>query len=943
MGVLVLMSLLLFFGGAPGGTPPPATALDVTGLQTYVLVILEGDTAWTDISADVLTSERFRAERGIRNSRPQDVLATSGVYLFALDNDPQSNASGLLGRYSPNHANVLPGWTYDIPVRVVFRFEDALDVTSITRTGGTATVTTDEAHGFSTGQYVHIEGADQAAYVGFHQITVTGAMTFTYAVSGAPASPATGAIVATRSFVKWTGKIDSIDPEPGEYGGPTVRVTCYDVMRDIIDTEVSAIEAQAGIYDDACSGVVLDALPADAQPMARNLDPGLDLYTYALHNLGTGKRAGTVLANICRSSWKWGFPQGDGTYRELNRNSRATAVSSHTFDDLMHGLRVPSRQSNVFTQVKTITHPLEVPASPVVVATLAGTPPLIPGNSTVELEQAYRDPNDSRRIIGAIDFQTTGSPGALVPTTDYLANDQEDGLGANITGNITVPVSPYGGKGLFSVTNGSATPAYLVNGAGASFMQLRGRPIYDNGPRTFRTGTGKRIAELDLPYLDNDVTGQQIADLIHDTYSDPDQIEAITILGNYSDTLMLAALSLDIGDVITVSETVTGTSNTKAMIRSVEIDLIDGITLWVRWGLVPALTLEPPDAPTSLTATVVSDSAVEVAWNTGQAGSTTKVYRQGPGDAEPIYAGTAGVGATALKVFGLQRATNYTFTAKHEAFSLESGFSNTDSARPVVAATGGDSTFDDGGYRYHVFTTSGNFNQTVGGRLDRIEVGGGGGGGGSDDQGGAGDHGGGGGGGGGVIEVFDDLTPAGTHAVVIGAGGAPGSVGSGSGGGSGSLGGHTSFRGSSTQNGGGPGAGGGTDGAGGSPNNASGGGGAGDQAGPGGVPNVTAAGWVHNVGGAGGSNPGGSSGGGAGGGAGSAGSAGTTTGGAAGTASSALFDGNTYAAGGVGGRGTAPSTGPANTGRGGGGAQIGTNSGNGFAGGSGSMTIRYPI
>jgi hypothetical protein len=70
-------------------------------------------------------------------------------------------------------------------------------VVSITRAGSTATATI-TGHGYSTGLYILMMGADQAEYNGIFQITVTGPDTFTYAVTGTPATPATGTIKATK-------------------------------------------------------------------------------------------------------------------------------------------------------------------------------------------------------------------------------------------------------------------------------------------------------------------------------------------------------------------------------------------------------------------------------------------------------------------------------------------------------------------------------------------------------------------------------------------------------------------------------------------------------------------------------------------------------------------------------------------------------------------------
>lgn len=75
-------------------------------------------------------------------------------------------------------------------------FYRTVAVTSITRTGSTAYVTTGAAHGFSTGEQVTMFLADQAAYNGTFPVTVTSATEFNYAVTGSPATPATGVLSA---------------------------------------------------------------------------------------------------------------------------------------------------------------------------------------------------------------------------------------------------------------------------------------------------------------------------------------------------------------------------------------------------------------------------------------------------------------------------------------------------------------------------------------------------------------------------------------------------------------------------------------------------------------------------------------------------------------------------------------------------------------------------
>lgn len=85
----------------------------------------------------------------------------------------------------------------------------SLNVTSITRIAATATVTITN-HGLLTGDYVKIAGANEAEYNGTYQITKTGANTFTYSVTGVPATPATGTITAAPKTMSFEDIYDEI-------------------------------------------------------------------------------------------------------------------------------------------------------------------------------------------------------------------------------------------------------------------------------------------------------------------------------------------------------------------------------------------------------------------------------------------------------------------------------------------------------------------------------------------------------------------------------------------------------------------------------------------------------------------------------------------------------------------------------------------------------------
>lgn len=89
----------------------------------------------------------------------------------------------------------------------------------------------------------------------------------------------------------------------------------------------------------------------------------------------------------------------------------------------------------------------------------------------------------------------------------------------------------------------------------------------------------------------------------------------------------------------------------------------------------------------------------------------------------------------------------------------------------VIAATGGTEAIS-GGFKYHVFTSTGSFNVSSPGTIEFFMVGGGGGGG------NGGDSAGGGGGAGGVVYMNSYVVPSGSHTISIGTFGGAASPGS---------------------------------------------------------------------------------------------------------------------------------------------------------------------
>jgi hypothetical protein len=143
-------------------------------------IVRDGDTAFLGLQSrrNPLTikegflqvSQNMRLDRGIAQTRKGAKRLASGISVSAT------------------------------PVTVPFTLHEGDPVTSITQAGNIATVTTSPPHGLgSNGSQFYVEiagvtGGTASAYNGKFTVTVTGASTFTYPVSGSPASNPPGTI-----------------------------------------------------------------------------------------------------------------------------------------------------------------------------------------------------------------------------------------------------------------------------------------------------------------------------------------------------------------------------------------------------------------------------------------------------------------------------------------------------------------------------------------------------------------------------------------------------------------------------------------------------------------------------------------------------------------------------------------------------------------------------
>jgi hypothetical protein len=153
------------------------------------------------------------------------------------------------------------------PVTVPFTLHGGDSVTSITQSGNVATVTTAAPHGLgSVGNQFYVEiagvtGATAASYNGKWTVTITGSSTFTYPVSGSPASSPPGTIT-------WAWPVILTSYSGGLFGAGVYSSPRYDYNNEYV---ILCGPTSAYLYRQGSS---LLTLSYPISPIAEQILPG---------------------------------------------------------------------------------------------------------------------------------------------------------------------------------------------------------------------------------------------------------------------------------------------------------------------------------------------------------------------------------------------------------------------------------------------------------------------------------------------------------------------------------------------------------------------------------------------------------------------------------------------------------------------------------------------
>lgn len=390
------------------------------------------------------------------------------------------------------------------------------------------------------------------------------------------------------TYYKFYGKITDIKVVPGKYGQRVTNCQAADYMYELMTRTVSQVPIQINKRIDEAIHTLVDEMAV--QPLAHTYAAGSDLFQYLF--FGDKSERITPYTNInklCLTDFSYFFRDGDTSGGEnliyQSRHTRIPFTSSATLNDTMNELEITRSMNNVYNIVKVTSKPPRIDeAATTVMASLSETKVLSMvggGRDTLTITLNYVDPQGADALISGIEMVEP------VANTDYTALSFG---GEDMTGDLTVAVTFGASSALVTLTNTNINKNMRV-----TFFQLRGKGVYPYDPVDYTasdtasiTAYGERELSYNAPYLMDENLAADFATELIRRYHDPiNDVTKVKFCANKNTTQMAAAL-LYIGNLVTITETVSGI-NTTYFINGITHELTNGgKVLWCTWYLEKA-------------------------------------------------------------------------------------------------------------------------------------------------------------------------------------------------------------------------------------------------------------------------------------------------------------------------------------------------------------------
>ena len=499
--------------------------------------------AWTDITEDVIRSTPITCTYGIQDSSPLARVASTGTFNFMLDNSA-NNSAGLVGYYSPGHANCRSGFSAGITVRFSVIYGD---VTYPKFYGRIPATGIQIIPGANKERQTMVEVRDFMEQCAIHEID----------------SPAFVQNKTAAEVIQLILAEMSIQPLSTEYN------TCEDTFFSAFENQSLKLNPLVEIGNACTSEFGYAYIRHDSSSYEKFIVEG--------RKTRTGIASATTISvstpiELCgyllkEDGGKFQLEDSSG-YIKLDEatvysagfdNEQIDAVIENG-NDLYNEIKVNSINKTIGTvrALKVWSYAV-VAGDPQIKIPLyrnyIGTEYVYKG--TLEFNGNYQVDSSNVAAIGLITPVATVDYSFSTGTITAQSIMTVSNLYDSCIGTI-VAIENWGTVDIGSV---ASTPASL------NILQVRGTPLFATETNSNYLGTasinqfGKSTLTIDMPYQTGTAIPGTIANTLLTQYQDPiTRTENVMFFANKDMEKMYSFLILDIGDRFTLEETVSGVS-----------------------------------------------------------------------------------------------------------------------------------------------------------------------------------------------------------------------------------------------------------------------------------------------------------------------------------------------------------------------------------------------
>lgn len=387
----------------------------------------------------------------------------------------------------------------------------------------------------------------------------------------------------SSTYRRFVGRLVRIEPVPGESREQITECLAVDYMDELTRARVPTLP----LVDDEPSvtliGRIIDNLAVTPHRVSAASD-GVETFSYGLDADAQRDRpkAAAVINDLIRSELGWLYMRGDaqsgGVLAIDTHQTRAIDVTPDwTFSNTMRELEVSRDRADVLTRVELTLTPRAEDALAVTLFSL-GAPVLFNYGTSRTIICPFTDPDNPGAQVGGVDDGTL--------TLAYTFHANQAGTGTEYSAFIQLRQSIKGANQweVELVYGGQ----YVVADLWLTSLTVTGKPIKSYEPVVFRaeagaalmSRAGENILEFDQPYQTDLTRGSDAANYLQAGWGQERTVarSLMTRVGAGSPAaLITAALKADVGDLVAITETMTGLASEHYFVNGISTRIGRGV------------------------------------------------------------------------------------------------------------------------------------------------------------------------------------------------------------------------------------------------------------------------------------------------------------------------------------------------------------------------------